>query len=153
MRIVAVIAFLVFGLIAVGLIALTPGQPPTVSREQYNLAANQAAQLQTSLDAERQDNAVLTAQRYEAERRADAVLAASGNDSGVVIVAVAGFVVIAGALLLVIGRGLNSGPSADMQLLLMRMRQNEAQMDRIMAYLARPQVREAREPQQLPAKR
>jgi hypothetical protein len=72
MRIVAVIAFLVFGLIAVGLIALTPGQPPTVSREQYNLAANQAAQLQTSLDAERQNNAVLTTQRSEAERRADA---------------------------------------------------------------------------------
>lgn len=136
-----------------GIWFITSNQSPPVSREQYDSVVNQAAQLQTSLDAERQNNAVLTTQRYEAERRADAVLAASGNDSGVVIVAVAGFVVIAGALLLVIVRGLNSQPSAETQLLLMRMAQNEAQMNQIMAYLARPQVRGPQQAQRLPAKR
>jgi len=127
--------------------------PPPVTREQYDAAVSHTAQLQADLNTERQKSETLTTQRYEAERRADAVLAASGNDSGVVVVAVAGFIVIAGALLLVIGRGLNSGPSAETQMLLMRMAQNEAQMDRIMAYLTRPQVRTPREPQRLPAKR
>lgn len=132
-----------FGIILAGALLgiwfTTTAPTPPVTREQYDAAMSQTAQLQADLNTERQKSETLTAQRYEAERRADAVLAASGNDGGVVIVAVAGFVIIAGALLLVIVRGLNSGPSTETQMLLMRMQQNEARMDRIMAHLARTQ--------------
>lgn len=63
------------GILFIGVVAgaylTTPTTPPPVTREQYDAAMSQTAQLQADLNTERQKSETLTAQRYEAERRAE----------------------------------------------------------------------------------